>query len=541
MPSSITVGGQSTNLPGVYSEIKSGVKNPPVVTSYSRAVLIDTGRGASNSEVIGVGSTNFTGSDVIPVIDNLVDYRSLIRGGELWDLGEFILNPGGLGSPLNGASAVYLIKSAATTPSTVTLTFSTTGNIVIRTRGEGLATVGNLASGVLTKGYLVKMFSTGSSYYFEFYRSASPGLIAGTNGQYYDGIVPTSGNSLQLLLRSPQFTLVPDVLDWIQNDPVFQSYFAWVSNTVVLPANIVAGDVTDNASKLFAGGTETYNTTHLDTAISKLEDLDFTWILAPDSASTATSANNLKLQYYINTAKYGKFLVVGGAEDGANFTTTGYSTAAATTYNSSKVIVVHGGFKNASRFYPGFQTRSSYIKAALVLGRIAGLEPQVPATFKTLNIDAEVHQLSKTEQEFALNKGILATVNDRELGRIILQGVNTLQTNRFLITPSGDSYSIQIERIKAQLNKEIMINAKIRFFSGEVGPNRNTISEVEIRSWLEAYLRSRTASSLQDNLILNFGQIQVGYDQDIVRVSYGFVCNTEVNKMIFTGFILENV
>ena len=177
------------------------------------------------------------------------------------------------------------------------------------------------------------------------------------------------------------------------------------------------------------------------------------------------------------------------------------------------------------------------------MGRCAGLEPQTPLTLKRINIDGEVHVLDEKELEFALDKGILVSYFDDELQNfVILQGVNSLQppNNVFLVNENGTSFSIAVNRIASQLNKEIIFNAKKRFYGDDLnGPNRNTISEEDVIAWLNGFLSRKVANATDDNLITRFQNIQVTTNQDNYYVTYEFAPNFEVNKMIFTGFMLD--
>lgn len=542
MAREVSIGGKTTRLPGVYSFIKSGVTTPPVAASFGRAVLIDTGRGAGFSDVIGVGSANFQGIGSILEVQNLTDYRQVIRGGELWDLGLNLFKPAGIGSDVEGVSSLYVLRAATTAPSSVLLTLGDTAySIQIKTRAEGLSTVASYTSGILSQGYLLKMISQNSQYMIEGYVSSSTGLLPYQTSKYYNGVTPDPTNSLNRLVSSPLFSTPAELVNYLQNDPTFLSYFSIGTITGTLPSSFVAGDLTANATKPFTGGTETYSTSNLDKLIELFEDLDFSVILAPDSGSNALSIDNLKLLYYCQqVARFKKDLYVGGADDATSWGPTGQSTLAVEGLNSTRAVVVHGGYRDFVAPYVGLFDKSSYLKAGRVMGRVCGLEPQVPLTFKVLNLPAERHQLTLSQREYAQKKGILVTIPDRELGSSIQQGINSLQNNNTLILSNGDSYSIQLERIKQQLNKELVIEGKKRFFGTEQGPNRSTVSAPELKVWVENYLKSRTATNLQDNLILRGGNVQITFDGDKADVKYEFVPNFEVNKIVFTGFILEN-
>lgn len=304
---------------------------------------------------------------------------------------------------------------------------------------------------------------------------------------------------------------------------------------------LVAQDILDNAGyQLASGGTEVYDTTAFDQALLAVKELDNTFFLSLDSGVNSTSLSNEKILDFIsNESKYEKFLVIAGGYDKAAFAgLTNTSQSTAKYFNTAKVIVVHGGYKKTVR--SGFLLKSQLDKAALVLGRICGLAPQTPVTFKSINIGGEIHKLSDNEKDLALDNGILTTHYDSELGyHVIQQGINSLLNNKYLVNEDGTSHDIAVMRITSQLNKEISINAKRTFFGSNSGPNRNTVTEEDLKAWLEGFLQSKTASTLEDNLIIRFGNINAVAEADVYYVTYEFVPNYPISKIIITGTILE--
>lgn len=294
---------------------------------------------------------------------------------------------------------------------------------------------------------------------------------------------------------------------------------------------------------LATGGTESYSSTDFDDVLTEIKELDNFFFLSTEYGTDATSLSNTKLQNFVeNDAKVQKYIVIGGGFDVSTFkgSATTNSEGIAKYYNSDSILVVHGGVKKTVRGSIGFRIYDQLYKAALELGRIVGLQPQVPVTLKPVAMDGEVHPLNENEQEFCLKNGILYTYYDTELsGFVSGQGINTLQTNTFLVNEDGSSFSIAVKRITSQLNYEIIYTAKRRFFGSNSGPNRATITPDDIKAWLETFLKSRIATSLEDNLIIRFGNITVTVNQDNYFVSYEFVPNFEVSKIVFTGFILD--
>ena len=122
---------------------------------------------------------------------------------------------------------------------------------------------------------------------------------------------------------------------------------------------------------------------------------------------------------------------------------------------------------------------------------------------------------------------------------VINEGLATIQNNTNMVNEDGTSCEIQIMRIAAQLNKEIFYNAKIQLFGGELKANRNTLSKLDVKNFVEGYLQRRCATDVVDNLILNYQSVTVEVVQDAYYVTYGFVPNFPVNKLFFTGYMLD--
>ena len=183
---------------------------------------------------------------------------------------------------------------------------------------------------------------------------------------------------------------------------------------------------------------------------------------------------------------------------------------------------------------------AAQVHAAYILGRPCGLLPQVPITNKTIGIEGLVHNLTERQREQALRSGILTTYFDTDFGDFVcLKGVNSLQNNANLINPDGTSYSIQVMRIVTQLNHDLTINAKLQLLGQPQGVNRNTLSAAYVKNWTEAFLETKVATASQDNLILSFRDVTVSRREDSYWVTYGIVINNEIDKIFFTGFMIE--
>lgn len=552
MATQFTFDNKLIKLPGAYSTIKSGIKNIPAGLSYGNILIIDCGGATGYGGGAGIDGTLADGQNSVYSFDNIGDFQSFIKGGYYWLLAYPLFQP----SPgEQGVSRIYWTKAAATVAAEMTFAptggGSAGGTWVIQCRDEG--TVGNGAetSSVLTKGYCYT-FSAGeidnTKFLLKFWRGTFKGLAS--DGLAYDGIAEANCKP-ELVAKSPEFSNIQEVFDWAATDVNFNVLFKSKTTTKTGTGAITSADLSSiTGNRLASGGTETYSTTYLSQALEAVKDLDYTFVLADKhgvSGSTdnmQSAENGLIFAHITNEAKFQKFMVVGGGLDATQFVQSTLSSKAAAEYfNSDRVIVVHGGVKKVSQLTgSGFREFDSLYKASVVLGRIAGLAPQVPITFKSIGIDGEIHSLNSKEKTKALQSGVLCTYWDDDFKSFtVLQGVNTLQNNTYLVNADGTSYSIQLKRIESQINKEIIINAKKDLLGQRYGVNRNTLSEGIVRDWLISFLDSRTAKGFEDNLIISFpkDQVVVTRKQDAYDVRYAFSPNTEITKLFFTGTMID--
>jgi hypothetical protein len=297
-----------------------------------------------------------------------------------------------------------------------------------------------------------------------------------------------------------------------------------------------AGDVTDaipkDASDATAG------------SITSSTDAD-----GADGTTTYNGSQVGAIVTHIQTdAKYDKYMFFGGGKDVTEFDQSSSSSKVYAEYfDSEQVIVVHGNVKKSSNLTAsGFRTWPTLYHAAVCLGRIAGLPPQVPGTLKSIGVEGLAHNLTDNEKEVALDAGIMVSYFDNDFNDfVILQAINTEQNNDNLINSDASSFSHQINRIKAQLNYDLVTNAKIDLLGDPSGVNRNTLSPTQVYNWTEKFLKSKVASASQDNLLVatedvpnGFKDITVTRTQDNYNITYGFVPNGEITKLFFTGVII---
>lgn len=435
-----------------------------------------------------------------------------------------IYAPVNLGTTANGYSfASNVTGSATSTVGAATMTGGADGTTI--TRGMGIT----MEAGVVNP----------SKFILKFWRGTFTGLDS--EGHAYNGLSESVTNP-QLLTQTPEFDNVQEVVDWASSNVAFANYFTLTSSTVSGSGAVDAADLAaTTGNQLFTGGTQVYDTARIDQILDVVKPLDYTFVYTLDSGAQAQSVDNTKiLSNLVSQAKYEKFLVIGGGDDTNTFAS--QSIASAQYFNSDRVILCHGGcnvtFQESGT---GLKQKSARYKAAHVLGRMCGLSPQTPITFKILGYASEVHDLSDSEKEQALSAGVLVTGYDHELtAYTIIAGVNTLQRNTYVLNPDGTSHLISLKRIAAQLNKELEINAKVQLLGKQnVGANRATLSPSIVKNWVQEFLKRKTATATEDNLILRFQDITAEYSQDTLHVRYSFVPNFEISKLFITGIIID--
>ncbi|SEW37406.1 hypothetical protein [Chitinophaga arvensicola] len=544
MATKININGKLTSLPGVYAVTKSGIANPPTNLSYGNILIIDDGIGAGYGAGSGSQGTFKQGADSVYEFESLQTFRDFVKGGELWNLALPLFRPArSSGEVINGVSKVFLIHARESTPASLLLELKN-GTLELQTLDEGVNANGTKSGDKLLSGYGAKLTKgqvDKNKYQLSFYHGTFKGLDA-LNNVPFDGIAAAESKPA-LIVSSPEVATIAELVTWMNTSVAFKAGFKLKASTVTTTGALATDDLTKYPEVIAAaGGTETYSPEAFEAALRTINNLDFTFLFSTKYADEILSANNQQLVQFITdgSSKFERFMLGAAQADKAGFNTGANSSiSAAKYYNSDKVILVHGAAKltNAS----GFKLVSQLYKAAAVLGRIAGLSPQTPATFKRIGINGEVHKLDEGELELANENGLLVTYYDFELDDyVILQGVNTLQNNEYLVNEDASSHSIAVKRITAQLNKEIVVNAKRRFFGKDnVGPNRNTVTEADLKAWLEGFLLSKTATALTDNLIIRYGNVNATVTGDKYYVQYEFVPNFEVNKMVITGVILE--
>lgn len=546
MPTQQNFDGQIIIIPGVYSNIKSGFKNPPSAVAYGNLLIIDTKGGAGGGA--GVNGTITKGSDAVYEYDNIADFQSFVEKGFWYLLSNPLFQPfTANGTSVPGVSKITFIKAATTAPATINFTVGAdtsdsvgnAGNVKIQVRSEGL--VGNGALNTvseLSKGYAIKLSSgviDPSKFIMNFYRGTFKGLDQNSNP--IDGIAEVDSKA-ELLCQSKEFNTLSVLVDWMEKSLNFNKFFKYDSTTSVIPVHdkVDVGDLHDYLTyKLASGGTESYSSSDLTKALLVAKNLNVDFVFADDYGVDSQSSNNQAIYSWVkDTQKYKPQLYIASGTISSDFDTV--SIADTVFYNNQCVTIVHGGTKINSK--NGVYSYDSYYTAANLLGREAGLEPQIPLTFKNIGINGLTHVLNDTEQKQALNAGLLVAIPESGAFEC-LKGVNCLQENDFLLNDNGTTHSKQLFRIAHQLNKEIVITAREELLKAQNGVNRNTLSETDVQQWTKRFLQRKVAEPTKDNIILSFQDVEVTRQSDGYFISYKFAPNTEISFLFFSGLILD--
>ena len=346
------------------------------------------------------------------------------------------------------------------------------------------------------------------------------------------------------MIQSPEFNNIQDLLTWGATPQFNVAFYMDPTSAKVGTGTVTSADITGlTGYQLATGGTETYSTTNLDLVLEAVKDVDYAFLLS-DQFGTAdydSSSSSKMFVHLRDTAKFMKFMVVGGGKDQDEFDTADGSIDIAQYFNDIHAVVVHSNIKKASQLAPdGFRYWNTLIHSAYVTGRLAGLEPQIPVTNKALNIDGVVHSMTDTQKESALEAGLLCT-NFNQFSNTfnVVQGINALQNNTYLINSDATSFSIQLMRIVSQINRELVINANTELLLDERGVNMNTLTAGTLTNWTKNYLQTKVAKPDQDNLLLSYDNVTVTKSGDSYFVNYEIVVNGEITKLFFTGFLIQ--
>lgn len=540
MATEFKFGGRLIKEPGSYSIIRSLIQVAGPQVDYGTVLVIDCGENINDGAFgAGVSSLNAESpKDAIYQFNSLQEMQNAFTGGRIWKVAENIFRPSRIGVP--GASKVMYVKAAVTTGATITYTFTgggaNGGVFACRTKTEGLPANGVASNSIIRRGFGARMRTgvTENHFVIDFYRGSFKGNDE--NGVPFNFITEAQ-SAPELIATSVEFDNIAELIAWAKTDESFNAFFTLTTQTVTGTGVVDSDDLTANSGNILAiGGTETYSIAHLNTALEALKDVYFSTILAPQIAASAVEQYNTRIaSWVVEEWNYAGRVVIGGSSTLATVKTQ------AAAYNHQSAIVTHfKPKKNSNTVQYGMIKYNEYHGAAMVAGRIAGLPPQIPITFKDFAIDGIVAPLSEKQRIELLDAGVLHVKYDESFQRFIVnQGINTLQSNKNIINPDGQSHLIQIERIGSQLSNDLKILSKIEILGQENGPNANTVSPETLKAWTETKLKERTADRDTDNLLLGFRNVNVEKNQDSYLTTYEYGPNNEINKLFFIGNQVE--
>ena len=519
--------------PGAYAV---SVYNPTSVTNVSEfgnVMIIDTGLSMNGSYEFAGGSGVHgelnKGLKSVYGFDNYEDFLSFVGGGLVGDIAKKIFTPM---DGVTGAPKLYYCRAATTTCAKISLAFSS-GKLELKCKNEGIAGNGVISDGQLKVGYAARVVAgtdDASKFKLQVYRGSYMG--SDDAGEPF-GNKKFSEAVSYLLSESEEFSTLGELYEWARADRYILAHFV-VSKTGT-------DDIALSAISLTAasGGTTEYlkDTEYAD-ILEAICELDISFFLATNTTVDKGIDSNTTGRLFTflkNDAKFTEFLVIpGGSDDTDLFGDKNTSQAIAKYYDSGQVVVVHGAPIVDRKDGNGDKQLSPIYLAASIIGLNAGQSPQSPLTFQKIGYQAFAYDLKKREREKALQAGIMH-VRNVSGNWCINQGVTTLQDNKKTIANDGQSMELSIELIKAQLNKELIVDSQTRF----VGKTGATASAQTVKNFTETKLQSLTATTDTDNLIVAWKNVKVVTKNGDYQITYDFQPNLPVNKLFFTGNILD--
>lgn len=521
--------------PGSYAVSVYNPTSVVNVSEFGNVMIIDTGL-AKNGDYEFAGGSGIHGElnkglKSVYEFDNYEDFLSFMGGGLVGDIAQKIFTPR---DGVAGAPKLFYCRAATTKCANITLTFSSGNSLILKCKNEGEVGNGVIEGGVLKVGYAARVI-TGSDDSSKFKCQVYRGSFMGVDkdGEPY-GSASLSKATGNLLTESEEFETLEELYNWARSDKYILANFV-VSMTGVKTSNLSAVTLTAATG----GKTEWLKDSEYADVLEAISELDVTFFLATntsvgDGISSATTGR--LFTFLKNDAKFTEFLVIpGGSSDSDLFGESDSSQAIAKYYDSEQVVVVHGAPIVNRKDGNGTKELPSIYLAAAIIGLAAGQAPQQPLTFKRVGYQSFTYDLKKKEREKALQAGIMHVRNLSGYW-CVNQGITTLQDNKKSIASDGQTMELSIALIKAQLNKELIVDSANRFIGDTSAVNA---SPQTIKNFTETKLSSLTAKTGEDNLLKSWKNVKVVQKNSDFQITYDFAPNLPVNKLFFTGNILD--
>lgn len=520
--------------PGSYAVSVYNPTSVVNVSEFGNVMIIDTGLAKSGEYEFAGGSGIHgelnKGLKSVYEFDNYEDFLSFMGGGLVGDIAQKIFTPkdGAMGAP-----KLYYCRAATTTCANISLSVGASSSLVLKCKNEGVAGNGVLKDGQLKVGYAARIVSgtdDADKFKLQVYRGSFMGVDKDGEpfgSKTFDEAV---GN---LLAESAEYETLGELYTWARSNKYILANFL-VNMTGETTTKLSAVDLTAATG----GTTEWLKDTEYADVLEAISELDITFFLATNTTvGKGIDANTTgRLFTFLKTeAKFTEFLVIPGGEgDDDLFGESDCSQAIAKYYNSGQVVVTHGAPIITRKDGNGTKTLLPIYLAATIVGMAAGQAPQTPLTFQRVGYQSFVYDLKKKERERALQAGIMHVRNISGYW-CINQGITTLQDNKKTIANDGQSMELSVELIKAQLNKEMIVDAATRF----TGKTASQASPQTVKNFVETKLNFVTASTDSDNLIVSWKNVKVSVKNSDYFITYDFIPNIPVNKLFFTGNILD--
>ena len=524
--------------PGSYAAIMYNPTSVVNVSEFGNVMIIDTGLSlatvnGTNSEFAGGSGINGAlnkGLKSVYTFESYEDFVQFMGGGFVADIAQKIFTPR---DGVAGAPKLFYTRAATTTPAKITLVISEGNTLELTCKNEGLCGNGIADSNsILKKGYAAKLVegSTDGTYVLQ--------ILMGTFMGYDEYGEPFGSYSFEdatpeIITQSPDCKTLTELYNWVINDKVCLAHFkAKQTGAASLTATI--------SQTLASGGTTSFDSTSdYSKVLECISEMDISFFLctnlnADNNAGTST-LNGMLFTHIKQNAKFDEIMVVPGGEgDDDIFGDANCSQSIAKYYDDEKVWTVHGAPIVSRKDGNGDKQLKAIYNAAMVVGLNAGMAPQTPLTFKRSGYQSYAYDLTKKERENALQAGI---IHMRNVGGYycINQGVTTIQNNKQTYTPDGQSMECSIALIKAQLNKELILEGQMRF----TGLTAAQADPESVKTFTDTKLSSFIATALNDNLILGYKNIKVSVKNSNYTITYDFIPNVPVNKTFFVGNVLD--
>lgn len=521
--------------PGSYAATVYNPTSVVNVATFGNVMIIDTGLSINGSYEFAGGSGVHgelnQGLKSVYEFDNYEDFLAFMGGGFVGNLAEKIFTPM---DGVAGAPKLYYTRAATTTCANISLAMSEGNELNLKCKNEGIAGNGQAVSGVLKVGYACKIIAgeNADTFILQAYKGSFMGVDDA--GEAY-GAKDLENATPNLIAESPECATLQDLFNWAStNKQMLANFVVSMKGEGTTPAKAIAQTLATGGTTEFLSGTE-----YAD-VLEAISELDVTFFLCTNKNAAegkgVDAATNGKLFTFLKqTAKYTEFMVVPGGQDDTDlFGDANTSQSIAKYFNSGQVVCVHGAPQVTRKDQNGTKNLPTIYLAAAIVGLNAGMAAQTPLTFKRIGYQNFVYDLKQRERVRALQAGIMHVRNVAGYW-CVNQGITTLLENKKTIADDGQSFELSIELIKAQLNKELIIEGQTRF----TGQTAAQASPQSVKNFTETKLQSLVAYPGNDNLLISWKNVKVVAKNSDYFITYDFVPNVPVNKTFFIGNILD--